>query len=66
VKFICPKPYDGKEKGKEARKWLNKMMVYIGGNVDGFINEVQAMLWFLTNMEVSHPILLHTDLFLFS
>lgn len=51
VKFICPKPYDGKEKGKEARKWLNKMMVYISGNINGFVNETQAISWFLTNMD---------------
>lgn len=50
-KFIIPEAYDGMKKGKEAKQWLTKMMVYINGNKHNFEDEEVAMTWFLTNMK---------------
>lgn len=58
AKFRAPNPkfkklanYNGKSKGKTARQWLTKVMVYVAANKEGFKDENEIMLFTLTMMD---------------
>lgn len=50
-KFKKPANYDGKSKGKAARQWLTKVMVYVAAHKEGFKDENEVMLFMLTMMD---------------
>lgn len=50
AKFKIPDAYDGKNKGKEAKQWLSKMLIYMMANNDEWDSDNLRMLWFLANM----------------
>lgn len=50
AKFKILDAYDGKNKGKEAKQWLSKMLIYMMANNDEWDSDNLRMLWFLANM----------------
>lgn len=47
-KFKIPDAYDGKLRGKTAKQWFTRVLVYISANLDRFTNEDQQLIWALS------------------